>query len=272
MFLILGGSGYVGGAFRKYLQQKDIPFEVISRCDVNYADEKSLLQLIRSRRPEFLINAAGYTGRPNVDACEVHRTECLQGNAVLPGVVRSACEQANLPWGHVSSGCIFTGSKPDGSGFSELDPPNFSFRHVQHGLQGIQQTQSVRLCRGGCLKRRAVILQRRVSDRCAVDFQAVFLNLQLTPALPNTLFYLVFKQHIRSSLPLKCDQGSPIDVSFINLIQGRGKTDTRGIHRAARVVRQTFSPLKRNIQGRFQGIGSDFHLPARIHHLCTNVH
>ena len=129
MFLILGGNGYVGGAFQKYLQQKNIPFEVISRSDVNYADEKSLLQLIRSRRPEFLINAAGYTGRPNVDACEVHRTECLQGNAVLPGVVKSACEQSNLPWGHVSSGCIFTGANPDGTGFSELDTPNFSFRH-----------------------------------------------------------------------------------------------------------------------------------------------
>lgn len=129
MFLILGGSGYVGGAFQKYLTLKGIPYEVVSRSDVNYADENSLLQLISNRRPEFLINAAGYTGRPNVDACEVHRTECLQGNAVLPGVVRSACEQANLPWGHVSSGCIFTGSKPDGSGFSELDEPNFSFRH-----------------------------------------------------------------------------------------------------------------------------------------------
>ena len=129
MFLILGGNGYVGQAFQKYLQQKDISFEVISRSDVDYADEKSLLQLIHNRRPEFLINAAGYTGRPNVDACELHRTECLQGNAVLPGVVRSACEQAHLPWGHVSSGCIFTGSKPDGSGFSELDSPNFSFRH-----------------------------------------------------------------------------------------------------------------------------------------------
>jgi len=129
MFLILGGNGYVGTAFQKHLQQSNLPFAVISRSVVNYSDEQSLLRLIRERRPIFLINAAGYTGRPNVDACEIHRTECLQGNAVLPGIVRSACEKSNLPWGHVSSGCIFTGAKPDGTGFAETDPPNFSFRH-----------------------------------------------------------------------------------------------------------------------------------------------
>ncbi len=128
MFLILGGNGYVGTAFQKHLQQSNLPFEVISRSVVDYSDEQSLLGLIRERHPTFLINAAGYTGRPNVDACEVHRTECLQGNAVLPGVIRSACEKADLPWGHVSSGCIFTGAKPDGSGFAENDAPNFSFR------------------------------------------------------------------------------------------------------------------------------------------------
>ena len=128
MFLILGGNGYVGTAFQKHLQKLQLPFEVISRAVVDYSDETSLLRLFDQRRPEFLINAAGYTGRPNVDACEAHRTECLQGNAVLPGVIRSACEKAGLPWGHVSSGCIYTGAKPDGSGFTEADPPNFSFR------------------------------------------------------------------------------------------------------------------------------------------------
>lgn len=128
MFLILGGNGYVGKAFQKHLLQQALPFEVVSRSIINYTDEATLSQLIDQRRPEFLINAAGYTGRPNVDACEVHRTECLQGNAVLPGVIRSACEKAALPWGHVSSGCIYTGAKSDGNGFTEDDPPNFSFR------------------------------------------------------------------------------------------------------------------------------------------------
>jgi UDP-glucose 4,6-dehydratase len=52
----------------------------------------------------------------------------LQGNAVLPGIIREVCESLSIPWGHVSSGCIFTGSKEDGGGFQETDAPNFCFR------------------------------------------------------------------------------------------------------------------------------------------------
>jgi dTDP-4-dehydrorhamnose reductase len=128
MILLLGGRGFIGSAIQNSLRGHRVPFEVVSRCDVDYSQLDALVRLIRDRRPEFLINAAGFTGRPNVDACEVHRTECLAGNAVLPGVVRMACERTETPWGHVSSGCIYTGKHSDGSGFTELDPPNFSFR------------------------------------------------------------------------------------------------------------------------------------------------
>lgn len=128
MFVVLGGKGYVGTAFQKHLQQQGLPFRVVSRADVNYADLDSLIGFLKDQRPEFLINAAGFTGKPNVDACEIEKTSCLSGNAVLPGVIRSACEHLSLPWGHVSSGCIFTGAKPNGDGFSETDAPNFSFR------------------------------------------------------------------------------------------------------------------------------------------------
>ena len=128
MILLLGGSGYVGTAFRQLLDTKSISYRSVARADVDYTQRDSLIHLIRETNPSFLINAAGYSGKPNVDACELHRSDCLFGNAVLPGVIREACEQTNLRWGHVSSGCIFTGAKPDGSGFTESDRPNFSFR------------------------------------------------------------------------------------------------------------------------------------------------
>ena len=128
MILLIGGNGYVGSAIQKNLTGRGLPFTVVSRASSDYSNPNVLVKMLRELRPEFLINAAGYTGKPNVDACEIHRTECLDGNAVLPGVIREACEQTQTPWGHVSSGCIFTGAKPDGSGFSENDAPNFSFR------------------------------------------------------------------------------------------------------------------------------------------------
>jgi len=128
MILVLGGSGYVGGAFLRLLSEKGIEHRSIARSEVNYYDKAALSALIKESGASFLINAAGYTGKPNVDACEIHKADCLTGNAVLPGVLREVCEDVSLPWGHVSSGCIYTGCREDGSGFTEEDAPNFSFR------------------------------------------------------------------------------------------------------------------------------------------------
>ncbi|MEY4488075.1 MAG: hypothetical protein RIQ79_583 [Verrucomicrobiota bacterium] len=128
MILLLGGSGYVGQAYQQLLAQKGIPFRNLRRAELDYTDTATLTAFLRETRPAFLINAAGYTGKPNVDACELHRAECLFGNAVLPGRIAEACAAAGVPWGHVSSGCIFTGARPDGTGFTETDTPNFTFR------------------------------------------------------------------------------------------------------------------------------------------------
>jgi dTDP-4-dehydrorhamnose reductase len=128
MIYLLGGSGYVGQAYQALLARKGIPFRNLRRADVDYTNADVLAAALKADRPEFLINAAGYTGKPNVDACELHKSECLFGNAVLPGIIAKACAQAGVPWGHVSSGCIYTGSRPDGTGFTEEDTPNFSFR------------------------------------------------------------------------------------------------------------------------------------------------
>ncbi len=128
MIYLLGGSGYVGQAYQALLTRKGIPFRNLRRAELDYSDPSLLAAALRRDRPEFLINAAGYTGKPNVDACELHKGECLMGNAVLPGRIAQACAEAGVPWGHVSSGCIFTGARADGSGFTETDAPNFTFR------------------------------------------------------------------------------------------------------------------------------------------------
>lgn len=128
MIYLLGGSGYVGHAYQSLLTRKGIPFRNLRRADLDYTNSSVLTAALKAGRPDFLINAAGYTGKPNVDACELHKAECLHGNGVLPGIIAQACTEAGVPWGHVSSGCIFTGARPDGSGFSETDAPNFTFR------------------------------------------------------------------------------------------------------------------------------------------------
>ena len=127
MIYLLGGSGYVGQAYQKLLTAKGIPFKNLQRQSLDYTDVATLVEALKADKPEFLINAAGYTGKPNVDACETDKTNCLFGNAILPGRIAEACEITNTPWGHVSSGCIYTGAREDGTEFTEEDTPNFTF-------------------------------------------------------------------------------------------------------------------------------------------------
>lgn len=126
--LLIGASGYVGGEFARLITNRGHHLTTLGRDDCDLYDPDALARSISLTHADFVINCAGYTGKPNVDACELDKTNCLAGNAVLPGTVSRACQQCNIPWGHVSSGCIFTGKRPDGSGFTESDPPNFSFR------------------------------------------------------------------------------------------------------------------------------------------------
>ncbi|MFU8848445.1 MAG: sugar nucleotide-binding protein [Opitutales bacterium] len=128
MIYLLGGSGYVGQAYQTLFTKKGIPYKNLVRNELDYTDVETLYAALKADQPDFLINAAGYTGKPNVDACEDDKANCLFGNAVLPGRIAEACERAGINWGHVSSGCIYTGSRPDGTGFTEDDAPNFTFR------------------------------------------------------------------------------------------------------------------------------------------------
>ena len=126
MLVILGGGGYVGGVIGRFAKSSTVIS--ISRKDCDYYDTNLLAKFLKDLRVSFLINAAGFTGKPNVDACESAKYECLQGNAVLPGIIREVCEDLKITWGHVSSGCIYSGRRPDGDGWTEEDEPNFSFR------------------------------------------------------------------------------------------------------------------------------------------------
>jgi len=152
MIALLGASGYIGSAFADVLERREQPFVSVSRAQVDYSQFSVLVEFLRRQKPTFLINAAGFTGKPNVDACEVARGETIRGNILLPLTVAHACEVTGTPWGQVSSGCIYNGAKvfrqgrwtvetelagpefqdlrrhPENiAGFDENDPPNFTF-------------------------------------------------------------------------------------------------------------------------------------------------
>lgn len=75
-----------------------------------------------------MINAAGFCGTPNVDACARQPADVILANVALPVTVASACAAHEIPFAQIGSGCVYNGPAPDAAGWRESDAPNFSFR------------------------------------------------------------------------------------------------------------------------------------------------
>lgn len=154
MILLLGASGYVGSAFARELRRRGKSFIPLTRRAMDYTQFNLLFDYARKIQPEFIINAAGYPGKPSMDACETNRQEVLNANTLLPQTIGRVATMTNTPWGHVSSGGIYQGAKvihqgqtrierdlnrpllralfaehPEAfRGFTEWDDPNCTFR------------------------------------------------------------------------------------------------------------------------------------------------
>ena len=127
--LLLGASGYIGGTFKAAMEKRNFQTLAPSRAQINYCNFKVLRQYIRELGGiAFLINAAGFTGKPNVEQCEVRREETLQGNLLLPQMLSHLASVENFRWLQIGTGCIYNGAN-GGNGFSEDDEPNFSFKY-----------------------------------------------------------------------------------------------------------------------------------------------
>lgn len=108
--ITLIGHGYVGRAIAREL--------IIEEPAFRWHRHQSWY--LATDRDSVVINAAGYTGKPNVDGCEDHPRDCIQGNVRWPLDVEAAA--GRVPVIHIGSGCIYQG---DGF-FSERDEPNFT--------------------------------------------------------------------------------------------------------------------------------------------------
>ena len=148
MILVLGSNGYVGSAFVKEISSRRLDYICLSRREVDYANFDTLRWYLKDHRPSLVINAAGYTGKPNVDACENHKEETFAANVLLPLTISHACAADDIPWAHISSGCIYNGGGP----FGEDDEPNFSFKHQPCSYYSGTKAMAEELVRdcGGC--------------------------------------------------------------------------------------------------------------------------
>lgn len=116
--LVVGANGFVAKRFLETYPSETIAFSE------RVTDKASFLKALDEHQPDAVVNAAGRTGRPNVDWCEDHQVETYEGNVQLPLTLASACQERGIYLLHLASGCIFYGDSPDPRGWREDDFAN----------------------------------------------------------------------------------------------------------------------------------------------------
>ena len=127
MYIILGKNGYIAEAIIKELTSRDLPHVAWSRSEVDYTNLAELKYNLYVLCDDLhVINCAGYIGKPNVDACELAKADCIEGNVLFPSMVAQLCADLDHQYTHISSGCIYGGYEKH---FTEQDASNFDFQN-----------------------------------------------------------------------------------------------------------------------------------------------
>lgn len=101
--------------------------------DVDLSDSSGLRELVRSVKPDIIINAAAYT---NVDRAESEPEKARAINATGPGILAEEAKKSNAVLVHYSTDYVFDGTK--GSSYVETDKPNPLSVYGQTKLEGEQ--------------------------------------------------------------------------------------------------------------------------------------
>lgn len=105
MHILVVGRGWTG---------KKVFDELILRNHVvTLSPSENAIQAIHTNRYDWVVNCAGVTGKPNVDACEFDKANTIAGNVTFPILLEQACAKHFVRLSHFSSGCIYQGEITD---------------------------------------------------------------------------------------------------------------------------------------------------------------
>jgi dTDP-4-dehydrorhamnose reductase len=133
-FLIYGRNGWIGGLVGEMLKKQGAKFEYGT---ARLEDRAAILADIERVKPTHVLNAAGVTGRPNVDWCETHKVETIRANVIGCLNLADVCLQNGIHMTYYGTGCIFhyddgKFKQGNGVGFQESDTPNFTGSYYSH--------------------------------------------------------------------------------------------------------------------------------------------
>ena len=125
VYLLFGKNGWIGGKLIELLKADGKTFYL---ADSRTQNRESVIAEIEKYKPTHILNAAGVTGRPNVDWCEDHRQETIRTNVIGCLNMADLADEYNIHHTLYATGCIFEYDDEHtigGKGFTEEDTPNF---------------------------------------------------------------------------------------------------------------------------------------------------
>jgi 3,5-epimerase/4-reductase len=125
-FLLFGARGWIGSQLADLIQKNgDTVIKAQSRLENRQDIEKE----IEATYPDFVINTAAITGRPNSDWCEDHKQETIRANVIGALNLADICFTRNIHLTNFCTGCIYEYDNQhqpyETIGFTEQDKPNF---------------------------------------------------------------------------------------------------------------------------------------------------
>jgi dTDP-4-dehydrorhamnose reductase len=132
VYLLFGKTGWIGGVLTELLRSQG---KTVHLAESRTYDRSGVLTEIEKYNPTHIINAAGVTGRPNVDWCEDHKAETIRSNVIGTLTVADVCDLKNIHHTLYATGCIFEYDDEHvwgGKGFTEEDTPNFHGSYYSH--------------------------------------------------------------------------------------------------------------------------------------------
>lgn len=101
----------------------------VFRANARLENREAVAAELDEIKPTHVLNAAGITGRPNIDWCETNKPETIRTNVIGTLNLADLCYIRDIHCTVYATGCIFVYDEkhPEGSGigFTEEDKPNF---------------------------------------------------------------------------------------------------------------------------------------------------
>ncbi|MFH1622508.1 MAG: sugar nucleotide-binding protein [Candidatus Omnitrophota bacterium] len=97
--ILILGKGFIGQRLQETLDCKVSQKMIFSLKDAQ--------REIKKYNPNILINCIGYTGKNNVDGCELNKDTTLTANTFIPIILAEVALRNKIKLVHISSGCIY---------------------------------------------------------------------------------------------------------------------------------------------------------------------